>query len=180
MRDIHRAGWIVAIGFAFSTSPVRLYQKRQALAYSEACDRVLETLLRLQGGYISDVPRRSLLNVAVKVVTRMNGCRSGSGADSLTRGTVLLDGEHKSIGRSLSAPQILFALKFFNEHRDSLLSDYERDSFEPILEEVLRAAVFGVFTWWQYVNNEGFGLPGWLLDDRVKLTPIWLEDSSNA
>jgi hypothetical protein len=166
MRDIHRAGWVLMIGLS-TNPPFTLYNTRLAPAYSEACDRVLETLQRLQREYASDATRAPLLDVAVKVVMRMNGYRSGSGADIVTRGTVLLNDDYKTIGRSLSVPQLLFATKFFNEYRDDALSAYERERFAPILEEVLRAAAYGVFTWWQYVNNRGHDIPGWLLDERV-------------
>ncbi|KAN0110996.1 hypothetical protein V8E51_007383 [Hyaloscypha variabilis] len=177
LRDIHRAGWVLVIGFS-THPPLALYDSKRAPAYSEACDRVLETIQRLQREYASEAPHAALLDVAVKVVSRMNGYRSGSGAEAITRGTVLLTGDYKTICRSLSMPQLLFAINFFNEHRDVALSPYERERFEPILEEVLRAAVYGVCTWWQYANNTGRDIPGWLLDERVKMTPIWLEDSN--
>jgi hypothetical protein len=112
MRDIYRAGWVLMIGFA-TNPPFALHDPRRAPAYSEACDRILETLQRLQREYASDATRTPLLDVAVKVVMRMNGYRSGSGADSVTRSTVLLNGDYKTIRRSLSVPQLLFATKFF-------------------------------------------------------------------
>jgi hypothetical protein len=173
MRDIHRAGWVLMIGFS-THPPLQLYDPRRAPAYSEACDRVLETLRRLQREYASENTHKALLDAAVKVVMRMNGYRSGSGADVITKGTVLLNGDQKSICRSMSLPQLDFALKFFNDYRDDALSFSEREMFEPILEDVLRAAVYGVWTWWQYVNNSGRHIPGWLLDDRVRMVPIWL------
>lgn len=177
LRDIHRAGWVLVIGFS-TNPPLELYDSKRAPAYSEACDRVLETLKRLQREYASEVPHAVLIDVAVKVVSRMNGYRSGSGANAITRGTVLLNGDYSTIGRRLSVPELLFAIDFFNDYRDVALSPYERERFEPILEEVLRAAVYGVFTWWQYVNNTGRHIPGWLLDERVNMSPIWLEDSN--
>jgi hypothetical protein len=73
---------------------------------------------------------------------------------------------------------MVFAMKFFSENQDVALSPSDRESLGPILEEVLRAAVYGVFTWWQYVNNEGRDIPGWLLDERVRTAPIWLEVSN--
>ncbi|KAF4632885.1 hypothetical protein G7Y89_g5225 [Cudoniella acicularis] len=179
IRDIHRAGWILAIGFS-THPPLALYDPRQATAYSEACDRVLETLQRLQKAYAWEAIRKTVLDAAVKVVMRMNGYRSRSGADVVTRGTILLDGDYRTIGRSLNVPQLVFALKFFNEYRDDELSAADRERFGPILEEVLRAAVYGVFTWWQYVNNSSHEIPGWLLDERVRITPIWLEDGNGG
>lgn len=155
-----------------------MYDRRQAAAYSEACDRVLETLQGLQKEYSSEAAHVALLDVAVRVVTRMNGYRSGSGADVITRGTVLMHGDFGTIGQRLSVPQLLFAMKVFNEYREVLLSAEEREDCKPILVEVLRAAVYGVRTWWQYVNNEGHDIPGWLLDKRVRMTPIWIGDGS--
>lgn len=174
MRDIHRAGWLVAVGLSCATfTPLRMYDARKLPAYSEACDRVRETAERLQREFSpgADATRKALLNTSVRVITRMNKYRTGSGADSANGGR-----DDWTIGCNLSAPEILFALKFFNRYQDGELSSYDREELDPILEEVLVAAMYGVFTWWQYVNNDGHEIPGWLLDDRVRLNPIWLED----
>ncbi|KAH7165370.1 hypothetical protein EDB81DRAFT_779078 [Dactylonectria macrodidyma] len=178
MRDIHHPSWLLAIGFcSFTITPLVLYDTRKSLAYSEACDRILETVERLQRQFspAANATRKQLLDVAVKVLTRMNSYRTGSGAETVTRGTNLLS-DYGTIGRSLNAPDILFAFKYFDKYKDEELSRYDSERLDSLLEEVLRAAVHGVFTWWQYVNNHGHEVPGWLLDDRVRLNPIWLED----
>ncbi|KAF4496061.1 hypothetical protein FAGAP_7802 [Fusarium agapanthi] len=182
MRDVHRADWILAIGFSSSTTePLKLYRKQQLRAYTGACTRVLDKLRWLQGELSLEAgePHRQLLDVAVRVVAHMNSFKTGSGAGSVTKGTVLL-ADHGTIGRSLKAPDIIFALKLFKEYASSELGRYDRETLERILEDVLRAAVYGVFTWWQYVNNVGQDIPPWLLDDRVRLSPVWLEDDGES
>lgn len=179
MGDIHRAGWVAAIGFA-SDLPVHVYNARYKPAYQEACDRVRQMLKRLQSEYGANAVYSPLLEVAVRAVRMMNQNSSGSGLPSIVHGTVFQHcDDGRDIGINLNAAQLRFALKLFNDYSEGSLSADERDRLEPILEEVLKAAVNGIYTWWQYLNNDSSPLPGWLLDERIRQTPIWAENGDN-
>jgi hypothetical protein len=179
MRDIHRAGWVAAIGFS-SDLPVHVYNARYKSAYQEACDRVRQMLKRLQSEYSANAVYSPLLEVAVRAVRMMNQNSSGSGLPSIVHGTVFQHcDDGRDIGTNLNAAQLRFALKLFNDYSEGSLSADERDRLEPILEEILKATVNGIYTWWQYLNNDSSPLPGWLLDERIRQTPIWVENGDN-
>ena len=179
MRDTHRAGWIVAIGFS-ADLPATMYNSRCCQAYQDACERLLHTLRRIDADYATHETYSTLCGVATSAVAMMNKNSSGSGLPKIIKGTPFSrcdDGA--DIGDGLNAPYVDFAIGLFNNYAEGPLSQEDRDRLEEegILEEVLKAAVNGVYKWWQYLNNESSPLPGWMVDERIRQTPIWLDDS---
>lgn len=176
MRDIHRGAWLVAIGFSVDP-PLVVYNSRKMSAYAEACGRVLHTLTRLRGLYKEHAVFGEMLEVAVKGVTRMNGNGSGSGLPSVLEGSLLAGCEDSGeIGNRLSAGEIGLAMKLFGEFDEGPVREEDRERVERIMVEVVKAAVSGVYVWWQYVNNHSNPMPGWMYDERIRHCPVWLED----
>ncbi|KAI5855077.1 hypothetical protein GGS23DRAFT_446097 [Durotheca rogersii] len=176
-RDATRAGWVVAIGFA-SDPPIRLYNNRFMPRYEEACRRVLHVLEHILVPAFKDHQGvGQTLRSAVRGVKNMNRDKTGSVLSRDIDIAVFGDGDDSdNIGVNLSARDIRLVLDLFNSYSRGELSDTERSDIETIVLEALKAAVKGVYTWWQYVNNQGHAIPEWLLDERTQLCPIWLED----
>ncbi|KAK6349779.1 hypothetical protein TWF696_006054 [Orbilia brochopaga] len=176
-RDVCRAGWVVAIGFA-SHKPVRLYNKGNESQYEQACGRVLHTLKGVLTTEFGKHPTIGpILELTVMGVEVMNRVKTGS---AVSRASVYLerieDANPGPIGKDLDVAQISLILNLFNDYGKDALDDDERRELESLLPEALRAALVGVLNWWVYVNNEGRAIPEWLLDERIRLCPIWLRD----
>lgn len=176
-RDATRAGWVVAIGFS-SDPPIHLYNNRFMPQYEEACCRVLHVLEDILVPAFKDHQGVGLmLRNAVEGVKNMNRARTGSVLLRRIHIAVFGSGnDFGNIGVDLNARDIRLILDLFNSYSRGELSDPERSEMERIVPEALKAAVTGVYTWWQYVNNQGHAIPEWLLDERIQLCPIWLQD----
>ena len=176
LRGVCRGGWIIAIGLSIH-EPVRKYNGGYMSQYAEACNRVLKTLEKaIWPCFVAPSRRFEICNQAVQAIRRMNGNRSGSGLPTFTADTIFHRCHQDDPGADpLSAEQSLFAMRLFDENREEPLTGDDRTDLEAILVPVLCAAINGIYKWWQYVNNEGSELPNWLLDDRVRYAPIWIE-----
>ena len=180
IRDTARAGWVVAIAFACD-SPTVLYNPRHLTEYEEACRRVLHALQNVLAAAFKDhLTFRPKLDAAVKGVAAMNRHKTGSVLTETIHRTVLGTTKHDEIGVNLNATQIRLILNLFNDYSKDALTEDERSELERSLPEALQAALVGVYTWWQYVNNEGCGIPQWLLDERIRRCPIWIEDHEES
>ncbi|KAK0710036.1 hypothetical protein B0T26DRAFT_430871 [Lasiosphaeria miniovina] len=187
VRDIHRGAWLVAIGFSRAyLEPLGLYHGGQMGAYRGACGRVLHTLQRLQTAYHDHVGLSTTLDAAVRGVARMNANTSGSGLPTVTAGTALQGCEDNAgIGATLSAPDVAFAMDLFRDFGDgpliiNIATGRDRERADRVLEEAIRAAVSGVYIWWQYVNNASRPLPGWMRDESIRQCPIWIEEGGGV
>ena len=119
---------------------------------------------------------KPILVAAVGAVKIMNREKTCSVLSQTTHRTIFGEAGSDKIGKDLSTPQICRILDLFNDYGKDELSDTERNEFQDTLLEALKAAVFGVSTWWHYKNNEGNPIPEWFLEERIRLCPIWLED----
>ncbi|KAK3361653.1 hypothetical protein B0T24DRAFT_691576, partial [Lasiosphaeria ovina] len=178
MRDIHRGAWLVAIGFSRAyLEPVGMYHGGQMGAYRGACGRVLHTLQRLQTAYHDHVGLSTTLDAAVRGVARMNANTSGTALQGCE--------DNAGIGATLSAPDVAFAMDLFRDFGDgpliiNITTGRDRERADRVLEEAIRAAVSGVYIWWQYVNNASRPLPGWMRDETIRQCPIWIEEGGGV
>jgi len=154
-----------------------IYNSRKMNAYKEACGRVLHTLFRLHGIYENHSVFGNMLDAAVRGVTRMNGNGSGSGLPSVLEESILAGCEDSGeIGNRLSAAEIGLAMKLFGEFDEGPVREEDREKVERVLVEAVKAAVSGVYVWWQYVNNHGNPMPRWMYDEGIRHCPVWIED----
>jgi hypothetical protein len=91
----------------------------------------------------------------VKGVAAMNRHKTGSVLTETIHRAVLGTTKRDEIGGNLNVAQIRFVLNLFNDCNKDALNEVERSELERSLPEALQAALDGVYTWWQYVNNEG-------------------------
>ena len=179
MRDIggvRRGGWIIAIGLS-KDFPVRRYNGRFMGEYRKACNRVLTTLEKvILPCFIGSNPNFGYCEVAVRVVRRMNN-ESGSGLPNFTSGSPVFKDTalHNPGAGPLDTDQCRRAMELFDENREEPLNASQKEEIEDMLVPILRAAINGIYKWWQYINNEGRELPGWLADDGARHAPIWIE-----
>ena len=180
-RDRCRGGWVVAIGFS-SHKPTRLYNARFSEDYKNACERVSLVLRNvLCTTFGGDPTVRPAVEAAAGGVELMNRAQTGSVLSRATRQTVFGDAATSEVGQDLNLAQIRRILDLFNDgSRSDPLSDVERHEFRDLLPEALKAALVGVYTWWQYRNNEGEHIPEWLLDVELERCPIWIENEERA
>jgi hypothetical protein len=170
LRGAQRGGWIVGIGLSIH-EPLRMYNGNCTQNYRQACTRVYKRIEEAIKPAYSDSPGLTVIcEMASCEIGRMNNNESGSG---LSVDWKLW--EPYPAMNTLTAAQCLFAMRIFDEAREQPLEGYDNVEFKGIVAPILRAAINGVYEWWQYRNNEGGKLPEWLLDDANRYAPIWIE-----
>jgi hypothetical protein len=172
LRGAQRGGWIVGIGLSVH-EPLKMYNGKHSQDYRQACTQVYKRIEKaIQPAYSDSPGLAALCEVARREIWRMNSNESGSG---LSVGHWNLWMPYPALD-TLDAARCRFAMRIFDEAREQPLEGDDKIEFEPIVAPVLRAAIEGVYAWWQYRNNSGGELPEWLLDDANRHSPIWIEN----
>jgi hypothetical protein len=147
---IKRGGWVIAVGLT-DTIPTAMYASSMKLCFDEACRRVRDVICDyLQRDFDSDS-----FKMAFGILQYMCANQSGSGAlssDLLPHGRLRNFITKGQCSHGLTKEQCVFAINIFD--RKERLSMKERDNFKTILEPILAAAVHGVHTVYQYVDNQ--------------------------
>jgi len=146
---IRRGGWVIAVGLT-NVLPTGVYASSMKLCFDEACCRVRDMVCDYLHQGIDD----NNFDVAKKILQFMCANHSGSGAFALL-GQCELENlvRNRRCGDGLTSEQCIFAVSIFDRKEE--LSMEERGNLESILVPVLAAAVLGVHSVYQYVNNGG-------------------------
>ncbi|KAI4284438.1 MAG: hypothetical protein L6R38_001397 [Xanthoria sp. 2 TBL-2021] len=156
--DIHRAGWIVAVGLSRSTP---LSSSRPDV---DLMDKPVKRVLNKMRDEIQPhFPQDPTLEAAISAVQYMLQERSGSGVERCLTAD-LHKGFEKGVTAALSGSDCIFAMSLFNEVGP--LSERDRSRLAPILKPVIDAAFRGSYIVVQYFKNgrEGFRIPTSLED----------------
>lgn len=109
-------------------------------------------------------------------MVQLNENKTGSVLSKTIHQTVVGETPSDEVGMHLNVGQLNLILNIFNNFGIDKLGEALIEELRPILPDALKAALNGVYRWWQYVNNDACPIPRWLLDEKVRLCPIWIED----
>ncbi|KAL8753782.1 MAG: hypothetical protein Q9199_004804 [Rusavskia elegans] len=167
-EDIHRAGWIVAVGLSRSKP---LSSSRIVVDFMDK--PVKRVLNKMRDEIQPHFPQDPTLEAAISAVQYMLQARTGSGVERYLTAD-LHKGFAKGATAALSGSDCIFAMSLFNEVGP--LSDRDRSRLAPILQPVIDAAFRGSYIVVQYFKNgrEGFRLPT-SLDDLNRLLYLDLD-----
>ncbi|KAL8670627.1 MAG: hypothetical protein Q9168_004838 [Polycauliona sp. 1 TL-2023] len=151
--DIHRAGWILAVGLSQS---IPLSSTEPAIDYMDK--PVKRVLSKLKSEIQPHFPENPTLKAAILAIEYMLQARTGSGVERYLTAKLHPSFE-RDVTATLAGSECVFAMSMFN--KVGPLAELDKSRLAPILEPVVDAAFRGCYIVIQYFKNgtHGFRIP---------------------